>query len=826
MSNMSIKQKVYGAIAVLLVVIAVSGVMILSAINASKENLETYNALGRQRMLSQAMGKSGLGYAMAKSRKKTIEQQVTDLDRYISKMRGTYAKTIIATAKKSGLAISMNPKNEPHPAVPFPATFTRMTNEAFGKGRDFAIDIISDDPINPKQGLKTKMDREANAFLKKNPNKVFNKIFEEKGKLFIGLYTTDKAVVPGCASCHSAMKNGKDFKIGDTLGIRSYKLVFSDDVKLGKSELNATVDEYESAKKIFAQTLNAVQKGGKYPLDLKMTKYREIEAATEPNTLKMVNAVEVQFGSYTAAVDSLVKSEVNSTPYRKAQIEILLGSNKLRKVSNDLVAVWGHLVENEQDSIQNLVIITSILNLLILVGISLFLTKSVIQPVQNISRTLTGTSDGNLNQPKLAVTSNDEVGVLSQSCNLLMERLQAFIGSSNDILSGNLEVETSDQKGDFKSSLDGMLSQLKSKLKSEEEMARVAKEQETLKQQQAEQEHKDTEEKAAKEREQVEREQQQAKELETKVNSLLTVVNAAGQGDLTKEITVSGSDAIGQMGEGLSSFFNTLRKDIEGISHNAESVSAAAEELTATSTTMSANAEETSAQAGVVAAASEEVGNNVQTVATGSEEMSASISEISSNATDAARVSNEAVEVAARTNTTIATLGESSSEIGEVVKVITSIAEQTNLLALNATIEAARAGEAGKGFAVVANEVKELANQTAKATEEISSKVQTIQSNTGDAVQAIEEISNIINKINDISSTIASAVEEQSATTNEMSRNVAEASKGVSEISENISGVSTAAEETTQGSSQTKDAADELSRLAVDLQGLVSKFKI
>ena len=51
MSNMSIKQKVYGAIAVLLVVIAVSGVMILSAINASKENLETYNALGRQRML-------------------------------------------------------------------------------------------------------------------------------------------------------------------------------------------------------------------------------------------------------------------------------------------------------------------------------------------------------------------------------------------------------------------------------------------------------------------------------------------------------------------------------------------------------------------------------------------------------------------------------------------------------------------------------------------------------------------------------------------------------------------------------------------------------
>lgn len=318
----------------------------------------------------------------------------------------------------------------------------------------------------------------------------------------------------------------------------------------------------------------------------------------------------------------------------------------------------------------------------------------------------------------------------------------------------------------------------------------------------------------------------EAQVLQENVNSLLDVVNAAAQGDLTKEVTVKGQDPIGQMGEGLSKCFSGLRNDIGDIGRNAVSVSAAAEELTATSTTMSANAEETSAQAGVVAAASEEVGTNVQTVATGSEEMSASISEISNSATQAASISNEAVEVANRTTTTITTLGESSKEIGEVVKTITSIAEQTNLLALNATIEAARAGEAGKGFAVVANEVKELANQTAKATEEISGKVNTIQSNTGDAVEAIEEISNVINKINDISNTIASAVEEQSATTNEMSRNVQEAARGVGEIAENISGVSTAAGETTQGSSQTRDAATELAKLATDLQNLVSKFKI
>ena len=154
MGNLSVKQKIYGAIAILLVVILVSGIMIFSAISSSRESLETYDAMGRQRMLSQAMGKAGLGYAMAKSRKKTIEQQIASLDRYITQMRGTYTRTIIGTAKKSGLAISMNPENEPHPAVPFPATFTRLTNEKFGEGRDFGIDIISDALSTLKNNLK------------------------------------------------------------------------------------------------------------------------------------------------------------------------------------------------------------------------------------------------------------------------------------------------------------------------------------------------------------------------------------------------------------------------------------------------------------------------------------------------------------------------------------------------------------------------------------------------------------------------------------------------------------------------------------------------
>jgi methyl-accepting chemotaxis protein len=327
-------------------------------------------------------------------------------------------------------------------------------------------------------------------------------------------------------------------------------------------------------------------------------------------------------------------------------------------------------------------------------------------------------------------------------------------------------------------------------------------------------------------KEKLEAERLAAAELGDKVTQILGVVQVAAQGDLTREITVSGKDPIGQVGEGLTGFFKELRTSLQKIGESAQSVGSASEQLTAISQQLAGNAEETATQATVVSAASEEVSKNVSVVAASSEEMLASIREIAKSANESARVARSAVGVANSTNQTIARLGDSSIEIGKVIKVITSIAQQTNLLALNATIEAARAGEAGKGFAVVANEVKELAKETAKATEEIGQKIEAIQGDSKAAVSAIGEVSGIINQINDLSNTIASAVEEQTATTNEIGRNVSEAARGTNEIARNITGVATAAQDTTSGASDTQKAAAALSDMASLLRSLMSRFKV
>ncbi|HEX4901173.1 MAG TPA: methyl-accepting chemotaxis protein [Acidimicrobiales bacterium] len=320
------------------------------------------------------------------------------------------------------------------------------------------------------------------------------------------------------------------------------------------------------------------------------------------------------------------------------------------------------------------------------------------------------------------------------------------------------------------------------------------------------------------------RERAAAEALRAKVDAMLEVVEAAAAGDLTKEVPISGEDAIGQMGEGLAKLLGDLRESIALIGRNAEDLTTAATELQALSGQMGTAASETSGQANVVSSASEEVSANVETVATAAEEMSASIKEIAKNATDAAKVAGQAVEVATETNDTVAKLGESSAEIGKIIKVITGIAQQTNLLALNATIEAARAGEAGKGFAVVANEVKELAKETATATEDIAQKIEAIQDDTGGAVAAIGQISAIIDQISDFQTTIATAVEEQAATTSEIARNVSEANRGSAEIAETIASVATAAETTATGAADSNRAADELARMAADLRELVGRF--
>jgi methyl-accepting chemotaxis protein len=465
---------------------------------------------------------------------------------------------------------------------------------------------------------------------------------------------------------------------------------------------------------------------------------------------------------------------------------------------NILGLKWGIMAEIDeaeafavQDSLVKMSVILSVILIGLLIAFAMYIAGWFSKPIFILCERAKAIVGGKLKQEPINLGTTDELNLLGNNFNTMLDKLQGFINSSENILTGRETTnENFNQEGDFHNSLEGMLKQ------------------------------------AIQIKEANDRERVQADELKANVDIMLGVVSAASNGDLTKEVTVSGEGAIKEMGDGLGKLIQDLRGSISDINRNSQELAGASQQLTATSQQMANNAEETSAQANSVSAASEQVSQNVDTVATGTEEMNSSIKEIARNATEAATVVSEAVKITKTTNEMIKDLGDSSNEIGDVIKVITSIAEQTNLLALNATIEAARAGEAGKGFAVVANEVKELANQTAEATENISKKIQDIQTKTGFSVDAIGEISKIIHQIDDISNTIASSVEEQTATTAEIGHNVTQAAKGSGDIASNISGVAQAAQSTAEGATETQKASGELSRMALEMEAIVSRFKI
>lgn len=326
-----------------------------------------------------------------------------------------------------------------------------------------------------------------------------------------------------------------------------------------------------------------------------------------------------------------------------------------------------------------------------------------------------------------------------------------------------------------------------------------------------------------------------------------------GEGDLTCRLD---ENQIGELGD-LAKYFNRFASRIcdvvKSIAGNATTLTHASNELAASSNQLSQGASESKCQSATVSSAAEELSINMNGMAGSTEELSetiisvsmaieemkTTIVEIANNAERSASISARASTAAEKSDKCVGGMGVAAEEIGKVIQVIQDIAEQTNLLALNATIEAARAGEAGKGFAVVATEVKALAKQTASATEDIRSRIEAMQSSTSEAVSSIKEITEVVSKVDELNRVIAAAVEEQSITSQQIAKHVAVAAdraqavaRGVTEsavasreITENISRVDVTLQSTAAGADQSRTAGGELSRLATEMQDLVSQFQ-
>lgn len=317
--------------------------------------------------------------------------------------------------------------------------------------------------------------------------------------------------------------------------------------------------------------------------------------------------------------------------------------------------------------------------------------------------------------------------------------------------------------------------------------------------------------------------QKQTKEL----NAIIDEIEA-GQGDLTRRVTVKSNDEIGQSGQGINHFIETLQNIMSKIITNSNvldgvvgnvassvaSSSDSANDISAIMQELSATMEEVSATTNTVSQHTEAAEQKVQAVADQTTVMTQYAQEMKVRATEMEHKATENM------NNTNAMIGEITNEMNvalenskSVEKVeqltgdILSISSQTNLLALNASIEAARAGEAGKGFAVVADEIRQLAD----SSRETANNIQTINEQVIEAVHGLVEASEkIITYINenilpDYELFVQNGQQYNAdathidATMAEYSENAQNILDNMKDITEAIEGISRAVEESANG---------------------------
>lgn len=262
------------------------------------------------------------------------------------------------------------------------------------------------------------------------------------------------------------------------------------------------------------------------------------------------------------------------------------------------------------------------------------------------------------------------------------------------------------------------------------------------------------------------------------------------------------------LNETILSVSQTLSKIMAVVSQ----VSLGAQQVAVVSNELAQGAQHQAAALEEVSSSMVEIGAQTKTNAVGAEEANTLVQE-------SRRTSDRGTAEMERLTAAMNAISDSSRNISKIIKVIDEIAFQTNLLALNAAVEAARAGRHGLGFAVVAEEVRNLAARSAEAAKETAELIEGSIDRVQNGSALVVTTSEVLHRISENSTEVAQKVAEIVAASQEQAQGVGQVNVGLTQI-DNVTQKNAANTESSAA------AAEELSAQAVELQKLISGFRL